>query len=243
MENKKIIIGNQKMYMSVNDISEFLKETTGKITSSRVIICPSSIYIPYFLKHRYSVGVQNINPNDQGQYTGEISAKQANEMGIKYGIVGHSERRKYFDEDNDTVNSKVHALLRNNVIPILCIGETSEEKNLLKTNKVLKSELVSCLKDIKTEDFENIIIAYEPIWAIGTNRIPTVTEIKNNVKYIKDLVKQIFNCDVKVVYGGSVNENNIEKLNRIDLLDGFLVGGSSTKASEFLKIIEVVVNQ
>ena len=115
--------------------------------------------------------------------------------------------------------------------------------NLLKTNKVLKSELVSCLKDIKTEDFENIIIAYEPIWAIGTNRIPTVTEIKNNVKYIKDLVQQIFKCDVKVIYGGSVNEKNIERLNKIDLLDGFLVGGSSTKASEFLKIIEVVVNQ
>lgn len=243
MESKKIIIGNQKMYMSIGEVGEYLKQITGKILTSNVIICPSSIYIPYFLKHRYSVGIQNICAPTKGQYTGEISAKQASEIGLKYALVGHSERRIHFNEDKDIINQKIKNLLECKIIPILCIGETSEEKNLLKTNKILKSNIVSCLAGISTDDLQNVIIAYEPIWAIGTNRIPTVAEIKSNVKYIKDIVKAIYKIDIRVVYGGSVNPKNIEKLNRIDNLDGFLIGGSSTKAEEFLKIIEVVVPQ
>lgn len=243
MENKKIVIGNQKMYMSVGEIGEFLKGITGKVLTSNVVVCPSSLYIPYFLKHRYSVGIQNICGAKEGQYTGEISAKQARDIGIKYALVGHSERRIHFNEDNDIINQKIQNLLENSVTPVLCIGETSEEKNLLKTNKVLKSDIVSCLKNINSEDLEKIIIAYEPIWAIGTNRIPTMAEIKSNVKFIKELIKKLYKKNIKVIYGGSVNSNNIEKLNKIDNLDGFLVGGSSTNASEFLKIIEVVVPQ
>ena len=243
MENKKIVIGNQKMYMSVNEVGEFLKQITGKITTSSVVICPTSLYIPYFLKHRYSVGIQNICEYENGQYTGEISATQANEMGIKYALVGHSERRIYYNEDNDLINEKIKHILKAGITPVLCVGETSEEKNLFKTKKVLKSDLISCLNKIEPDDIEKIIIAYEPIWAIGTKRIPTMAEIKSNVKYIKDLIKQIYKKEVRVIYGGSVNPNNIEKLNKIDNVDGFLVGGSSTKADEFLKIIEVVVNQ
>lgn len=243
MDNKKIIIGNQKMYMSVNEVGEFLKHITGKVLTSNVIVCPTSVYIPYFLKHRYSVGIQNICEYENGQYTGEISATQANEMGIKYALVGHSERRTYYSEDNDIINEKIKQILKAGITPVLCVGETSEEKNLFKTKKVLKSDLVSCLNKIESDDIEKIIIAYEPVWAIGTKRIPTMAEIKSNVKYIKDLIKQIYKKEVRVIYGGSVNPNNIEKLNKIDNVDGFLVGGSSTKADEFLKIIEVVVNQ
>ena len=243
MENKKIVIGNQKTYMSISEIGEFLKEITGKGLTSNVVICPSSVYIPYFLKHRYGIGIQNISENNGNQYTGEVTAKQASDMGLKYALVGHSERRIYYEETNDIINKKVKNLLENNITPILCVGETSEEKNLLKTNKVLKSDLVSCLKDIEIDNLEKIIIAYEPIWAIGTNRTPTVGEIRANVSYIKEVIKKIYKKDVRVVYGGSVNPNNIEKLNKIDILDGFLVGGSSTKATDFLKIIEVVVPQ
>lgn len=243
MEKNKIIVGNQKMYMSPNEVGEYLKSVIGKITTSNVIICPSSIYIPYFLKHKFSVGVQDVCEQNGGAFTGEISAKQVSELGIKYSLVGHSERRIHFYEDNDLINKKIKNLLEHNIKPILCIGETNEEKNLLKTNKVLKRELVTCLKGIELELFDKIIIAYEPIWAIGTNRIPTMEEIKNNVKYIKEIVKKIYKADVKVLYGGSINPNNIEKLNKIDCLDGFLIGGSSTKPKEFLNIIEVVVNQ
>lgn len=243
MEKNKLIVGNQKMYMSPNEVGEYLKSIIGKITTSNVIICPSSIYIPYFLKHKFSVGVQNVCSDNEGARTGEISAKQVSDFGIKYSLVGHSERRINFFEDNDLINKKIKNLLEHNIKPILCIGETNEEKNLLKTNKVLKSEIVTCLKNINEEDFDKIIIAYEPIWAIGTNRIPTMEEIKNNVKYIKETIRKIYKTEVKVLYGGSINTNNIEKLNKIDCLDGFLIGGSSTKPKDFLNIIEVVVNQ
>ena len=243
MEKNKLIVGNQKMYMSPNEVGEYLKSIIGKITTSNVIICPSSIYIPYFLKHKFSVGVQNVCSDNEGARTGEISAKQVSDFGIKYSLVGHSERRINFFEDNDLINKKIKNLLEHNIKPILCIGETNEEKNLLKTNKVLKSEIVTCLKNINAEDFDKIIIAYEPIWEIGTNRIPTMEEIKNNVKYIKETIRKIYKTEVKVLYGGSINTNNIEKLNKIDCLDGFLIGGSSTKPKDFLNIIEVVVNQ
>lgn len=243
MEKNKIIVGNHKMYMGIGEVGEYLKSIIGKINTSNVIICPSTIYVPYFLKHKFGVGVQNICADNDGPNTGEISAKQVSELGIKYSLVGHSERRIKFYEDNDVINKKIIKLLEHNIKPILCIGETNEEKNLLKTNKVLKSEIVTCLKNINTEDFDKIIIAYEPIWAIGTNRIPTMSEIKSNVKYIKEVVNKIYKADIKVLYGGSINPNNIEKLNKIDCLDGFLIGGSSTKAKEFLDIIEVVVNQ
>ena len=243
MEKNKLIVGNQKMYMSPNEVGEYLKSVIGKITTSNVIICPSSIYIPYFIKHKFSVGVQNVCSDNEGERTGEVSAKQVSDFGIKYSLVGHSERRINFYEDNDLINKKIKNLLEHNIKSILCIGETNEEKNLLKTNKVLKSEIVTCLKDIKTEDFDKIIIAYEPIWAIGTNRIPTMEEIKNNVKYIKETIRKIYKTEVKVLYGGSINTNNIEKLNKIDCLDGFLIGGSSTKPKDFLNIIEVVASQ
>lgn len=240
MENNKLIIGNQKMYMSLEDVSVFLKEVIGKIDSSNVVICPSTLFIPYYLKHKFSVGAQNVCFKNDGPYTGEISAYQVANLGIKYSLVGHSERRIYFDEDNDTINEKIKNLLKVNIKPVVCIGETNEEKNLLKTDKVLKSEIVTCLKELNPEDFNSIIIAYEPIWAIGSNRIPTMAEIKKNVKYIKNIVKKIYNADVKVLYGGSINSDNIEKLNKIECLDGFLIGKSSTDAAEFLKIIEVV---
>lgn len=243
MEKNKLIVGNQKMYMTPNEVGEYLKCVIGKITTNNVVICPSSIYIPYFLKHKFSVGVQNVCAENEGSHTGEISAKQVSEFGIKYSLVGHSERRIHFCEDNDLINKKIKNLLEHNIKPILCIGETNEEKNLLKTNKVLKSEIVTCLKDIKPEYFDKIIIAYEPIWAIGTNRIPTMEEIKTNVKYIKEIVSKIYKAEVKVLYGGSINSSNIEKLNKIECLDGFLIGGSSTSPKEFLSIIEVVVNQ
>ncbi len=240
MENKKIIVANLKMDMNAQAIGEYLKNIVGKINDSNVIICPSSIYIPYFLKHRFSIGTQNICEENSGNYTGEISARQVSSLGIKYSLVGHSERRINYFEDNEAIGKKINCLFENNMIPILCIGETNEEKNLLKTNKILKSELVSCLSNVNKENISKIIIAYEPIWAVGTNRVPTMAEIRNTVKYIKELIKKIYDTDIKVLYGGSININNIEKINKIECLDGIMIGSSATNAQEFLKIKEVV---
>lgn len=240
MENKKIIVANLKMDMDATEISEYLKSIIGKISGSNIIICPSAIYVPYFLKHRFSIGMQNICEENNGNYTGEISARQVASLGIKYSLVGHSERRINYYEDNNSISKKINSLFENNMTPILCVGETNEEKNLLKTNKVLKSELVTCLSDVNKENISKIIIAYEPIWAVGSKRIPTIAEIKSTVKYIKELIKKIYNVDIKVIYGGSINSNNIEKIKKIECLDGIMIGSSSTVASEFMKIIEVM---
>jgi triosephosphate isomerase len=245
MENKKIVVGNLKMNMTVDEISTYLKEVNSKIYSPRVIICPTSIYIPYFLKHRYKVGVQNVFFRSSGAYTGEISPEQVSSMGVNYVIIGHSERRMYFDENDTTINKKIHEAVKHNLKVIVCIGETSEEKNLLKTDRVLKRQLMNGLKGLDETMFDNIIIAYEPVWAIGTNVVPTSKEIKDTVDYIKMIVNNIYNgFNVNVLYGGSVNDKNIKELNKIENLGGFLVGGASNNAEKFLKIIEeVVVNQ
>lgn len=245
MENKKIVVGNLKMNMTVDEVSAYLSEINSQIFSPRVVICPTSIYIPYFLKHHYSVGLQNTSFISNGAYTGEISPKQAASMQISYTIIGHSERRIYFDESDIMINKKVLEAVKHNLKVILCVGETKEEKSLLKTDRVLKRQLTNALRDLDQTMFDNIFIAYEPIWAIGTNVIPTNKEIKDTVDYIKMIVKQICDCtNIKILYGGSVNEKNIKELNKIDNLNGFLVGGASPDAKKFLKIIEeVVVNQ
>ena len=240
MENKKLVVANLKMDMDATEVSEYLKSIVGKINNSNIIICPSAIYVPYFLKHRFSIGMQNVCEESNGNYTGEISARQAASLGIKYSLVGHSERRINYYEDNDSISRKINSLLKNNMTPILCVGETNEEKNLLKTNKVLKSKLVSCLENVNKEDISKIIISYEPIWAVGSKRIPTMAEIKNTVKYIKELIKKIYGIDIKVIYGGSINSSNIEKIKKIECLDGVMIGSSSTVASEFMKILEVI---
>lgn len=245
MENKRIVVGNMKMNLTVEEVSEYLKEVNNKIYSSRVVICPTSIYIPYFLKHHYRVGLQNTSFKSDGAYTGEISPKQAVSMGISYTIIGHSERRINFNEDDMMINKKIQEAIKYNLRVILCVGETKEEKGLLKTDRVLKRELTHALRDLDESMFGNIIIAYEPIWSIGTNVVPTNKEIKDTVDYIRMIVNQI--CDtveVPILYGGSVNDKNVKELNKIENIAGFLVGGASIEPQKFLKIIdEVVVNQ
>ena len=240
----KIVVGNLKMNMTIDQLSSYLSVIDENVDSKKVVICPTSLYVPYFLKKNYYVGLQNIFFQDEGAYTGEISAKQATSMGIRHVILGHSERRIYFDEIDADINKKIHAAIKYNMKVILCVGETLEEKNMLRTNRVLKRQLVNDLRGIEEDMLSNIIIAYEPVWAIGTNEIPSNKTIKDTVDYIKMIVENSFNIrDIPVLYGGSVNEKNIEEIIKINNIKGVLVGGASTNADSFLKIIEVVVNQ
>ena len=223
----KIIIGNQKNYMTLKDVKNFLENVK---LNDNTIICPSNIYLPYYLKNNYKIGLQNISTNKT--ITGEININQAISMKVKYVIIGHSERRINLLETNEIINNKLKEL--DDIGVILCIGELKKEKNI---EKVLEKQITECLKDTK---IDNIIIAYEPVWAIGTNNIPSKEEINKTVLFIKKIVKEKYNKDIKVLYGGSVNSSNIESLNSIDSLDGFLVGRASTNPIEFNKIIEVV---
>lgn len=237
MENK-IIIGNMKMYMCIDDIKKYLINVESIITNN-VIICPTSIYIPYFLDKGYNVGIQNISMQDSGAYTGEVSSIQASKLGIKWSIIGHSERREHFGETDIIINKKVKNCLKNNLNVILCVGETEEERNLLKTSIIIKQQLNIGLNGIEKKDQDKIIIAYEPRWAIGTDCIPNNKEIEDTIRYIKMILGQK-NLKIKIIYGGSVNEKNIDLLNKIENVDGFLIGNCCIDSEKFKRIIDVV---
>lgn len=236
---KKIIIGNMKTNMNYFDIENYIHEIEGKMDYPAVILLPTSLYVPYFKDLNIKLGLQNIFFENEGAYTGEILPKQAKSMGLRYSLVGHSERRKELKESNQMINKKIKAGLQEKMGIILCIGETLEEKVLLETEDALKRQIFTALKGI--DDLKNIVIAYEPVWSIGTGKIPTERELVNAIKFIKNFVKEFKNNqEIKVLYGGSVSSSNIEFLNKIEEIDGYLIGGSSCDPEEFLKIIEEV---
>ena len=140
------------------------------------------------------------------------------------------------------LKKKIQACIAHNITPIFCIGETKEQYEMHKTNEILKRQIIDVFQGLKIHDISKIMIAYEPIWAIGTGFIPTEKEIKDTTQYIKNIVWQLFDVSISVLYGGSVNEKNVQSLNQIDVVDGFLVGGASTKPKELLKMYEVVVS-
>lgn len=237
----KLIVGNLKMSLNLREIASYVNDINDDLmTQNDVVICPSYIYLPYFNGENYSIGSQNVSMYEKGAYTGEISAYQLKHMGVRYAIVGHSERRQYFNETDEIVHKKIGQCLENNIIPIICIGETKEEKLLLKTEQVIRRSILDLLKNFNREQLENIVIAYEPLWAIGSGVTPTNIEIEEISMYIKDLVKSAFKVNVKVLYGGSIRLSNVEKFSNLKYTDGFLIGGASTISSEFIKIIEAI---
>lgn len=244
MENNRLVVANLKMNMDISDVNEYLKVINPAINSKYVAICPTSIYIPYFLKHNYLVGLQNTYYHDKGAYTGEISPLQASKMGVDLTILGHSERRLHFKETNELINSKINDAIKNNLKVILCIGESLDERQENKTIEVLRVQLSACLNDISLEMLEKVIIAYEPIWAIGTNVIPTNEQIENTIADIKKAVLEMFGYkNISVLYGGSVNVKNIAELNKVSNINGYLIGGAALDPQALLSIIEVVVKQ
>ena len=234
----KIVIGNQKMYMNKEDVLAFvnmLKETN--MDNKEVIVCPTYPFLEYY-NDVVPVGAQNVSINDNGAYTGEVSAFQLKSLNIPYCIVGHSERREYNKETDDEINKKVIKLLDNGITPILCIGEKLEERQNKLTETVIKNELTGDLNNLSPELVEKIIIAYEPIWAIGTGLTPTLEEIDESMKFIKDYVTTTYNVSkVTVLYGGSVSDKNIDELNTVESIDGYLIGGASSKPTAFQYII------
>lgn len=240
MINKYIVV-NMKMNLTAKEIGDYLKVINETIFISNVIICPTSIYIPYFLNNSYDVGIQNIYFENDGSYTGEISPLQAKSIGVKFAIVGHSDRR-LMGEDDQIINKKIHKALTNNLKVIFCIGETLEEREMLKTDKILKQQIIRGLRGLNEKQLSNILIAYEPVWAVGTNVLPTNKEISDCASFIKNVCKDNFKSIPLILYGGSINEENIKTLNKIKNIDGFLIGSSANDAERLVKIIEVIDN-
>ena len=229
-------VANWKLNSSFEFINNFISSLNiDKSTKMCVAICAPYIYLNYLeVKRRdFYLGAQDCSFFEEGAYTGEISAKMLKEVGVNFCIVGHSERRQYFNESNIIVKQKAIRLIENNIIPIICIGETLDEKNNNKTQNVLKNQLEESVPE--SSDQFNTIIAYEPIWAIGTGLTPSLEEIENTHKYIKNLNKKLFNF--KIIYGGSVNSKNSKLISKIDIVNGALIGGASLKINEFNQII------
>ena len=226
-----LIVLNNKCNFEKDKFKLYLKKLNKLSTTNEIILCPSYIYMDNIKLKRIFLGSQNVSKYDDGAYTGEISARQLKSIGVDYCIVGHSETRKNNKETNEDINLKIKKLLKYNIIPILCIGETEEEKLNNKTASIIKKELKEALKNI--EKREKIIIAYEPIWSIGTGNIPSPNEIE---KVIFDIKKILPNN--RVIYGGSVSNTNIEQIKETNLLDGYLLGKESLYPEKIQKIIE-----
>ena len=235
---EKYIVGNWKMNNSVNDVPAFVKflKKNGKSQKNMVICVPSTMILTSSKlgKGIVDVGAQNCHYATNGAFTGELSTQMLKEVGAKYVIIGHSERRQYFGETNELLNKKVLSALSSGLKVIYCIGETLEEKSKYKS--VLKKQILEGLSNVS--NFNNLIIAYEPVWAIGTGKVATVDDISNVHSYILNVIQDNFKVDVPILYGGSVKSSNSAEILKIDVVDGVLIGGASLKADEFLKIAE-----
>lgn len=243
---KKIIAGNWKMNKTPKEAVELANSLKSNVNSdkSSVVFCvPSIDIIPVVeaLKGtKIAVGAQNMYFEDSGAYTGEISAKMLVEAGVEYVIIGHSERRQYFAETDETVNKKVLKAIESKLIPIICVGESLEQREQGITVDLVRLQTKIALKGVSPDDARNLIIAYEPIWAIGTGRTATSEQAQEVCKAIRDVVAEIYDTSVadaiRVQYGGSVNGANASELFAMPDIDGGLVGGASLKA-EFENIV------
>lgn len=233
----KIVVGNQKTYLKREEVINFIEKTRNE-KCENAIICPSSIYIDLYLDNsKFIVGSQNVCNEESHSRTGEITADQLYSVGVTYTIVGHSERRSNNNETSNDFVNKINCLLEKDIRPIFCIGETKKDKELGLTKDIVGKQIIEVFDNIDKNLLEKIIIAYEPIWSIGTGVTPTNVEIEEMISYIKDFVQDRYNIRILVLYGGSVNKDNVDKLNEIEVVDGYLIGGASTKVSDFSYIM------
>lgn len=245
---KKVIAGNWKMNMLPNEAIDFITEFAPlvKDTKHEVILCVPYTDLFYALLHaqgtNIKIGAQNMHWEEKGAYTGEISAQMLKSIGVEYVIIGHSERRQYFAETDETVNKKIKSALANNLKPIVCVGETLEQREQGVTEKIITTQVEKALEGISAESLAQIIIAYEPIWAIGTGKTATKEDANDTIKQIRKKIAEIYGQNeaerVIIQYGGSVKSSNAKELFEMSDIDGGLVGGASLKAEEFSKIVK-----
>ena len=220
----KYLVCNFKNKLLKDDILKYNKSLVDIETKVKLVLCPPSIYLDMFDKSGYELGVQDISSFMDKTITGEIEATQVKSIGAKYVIVGHSERRIYKHEINIDFINKINNAVENGLNVIYCIGETLNEKENGRTYEVLEKQISEVLNNV---EIKNIMIAYEPGWAIGTGKVPEADEIKEHFKFINDIIMEKYEEKLDILYGGSVNDTNIGELCTIKGLNGFLVGGAS----------------
>ena len=244
---RKVIAGNWKMNMLPNEAIDYIQafEPMVKDAKAEVILCVPYTDLFYCLMNaqgtNIKIGAQNMHFAETGAYTGEVSGKMLKSIGVEYVIIGHSERRQYYNETDESVNKKIKAAFENELKPIVCVGETLEEREAGKTEERITSQTRLALEGLSNEQVKNTIIAYEPIWAIGTGKTATSEDANNSIKAIRAEIRKIYGEEVAeeviIQYGGSVKSSNAKELFEMSDIDGGLVGGASLKADEFAKIV------
>lgn len=249
----KIVAGNWKMNKIfeeaeelISGIIDFMDEN--ELENKAVIICPPSVYLELATDHAAEsdllVGGQNISSFESGAYTGEISAPMLSSMGVDFCIIGHSERRKYFNESHELLAQKVNVALKHQITPIFCCGELLPEREAGKHFDIVKTQLEESVFHLKKGDFANVVIAYEPVWAIGTGVTASPDQAQEMHGFIRGLIKEKYDKEIaentSILYGGSCNAKNARELFSNPDVDGGLIGGASLDAEEFIKIIQAL---
>lgn len=244
---RKVIAGNWKMNMLPNEAIKFIDELTPlvKDTKNEVILFVPYTDLFYALltaqNTNIKIGAQNMHWEENGAYTGEVSGQMLKAIGVQYVIIGHSERRQYFAETDETVNKKIKSAFKYELKPIVCVGETLKQREDGKAKEIVTSQIEKALEGLTEDQIENTIIAYEPIWAIGTGKTATSEDANEMIKTIREKIANIYGQMVAnrviIQYGGSVKSSNAKELFSMSDIDGGLVGGASLKSDEFAKIV------
>lgn len=244
---RPVIAGNWKMNKTVKEAVELinaLKPLVAK-AEAEVVVCPTAVCLTEAVKaaqgSNIGVGAQNMYHKDSGAFTGEISPVSLKELGARYVVLGHSERRQYFKETDADINLKVISALNHGLKPILCVGETLEEREKGITFDVITTQVNGCLANMESMNLEDLIIAYEPVWAIGTGKTATSQDANEVIGFIRSKLGEKLGKEIadrtRILYGGSVKSSNIKELMDMPEIDGALVGGASLEAVEFSKIV------
>lgn len=246
---KKFIVANWKMQLSILETKKLIKDYKSLASKNKnifnsleIVACPDFLMldtaVQNFKKNKLSIGAQNCAVSDSGSWTGEVSPLNLKKLGVNYVILGHSERRQKLNESDSLINEKIKIALSNKLIPIVCIGETLEQRKAGKTKIILLNQLKQVFKNLQINKSTDLILAYEPVWAIGNGKTPTISEINDVHKFLHTQIKKILKIPVLIIYGGSVNQNNAAKIIQEKYVDGLLVGGASLQAKNFFDLIK-----
>ncbi len=250
---KPIIAGNWKMFKTRDEALGFMMAVNGKVPAQDVVetvICAPFTLLRCLVKRQgenLRIGAQNMHFEEQGAFTGEIAPNMLTSLGVEYVIIGHSERRAMFNETDETVNKKLHAAFNHGLTPILCVGEYLEERESGQTEAVIEGQITKDLEGLTEEQVKELVIAYEPIWAIGTGRTATSEVANETCGFIRKLVAKLYNEEtaeaIRIQYGGSVKTSNIDELMAQSDIDGALIGGASLVAEDFIYLANAAVRK
>ncbi len=253
MKRIPVIAGNWKMYKTKDDALAFIYAVNLEVPESNKVesvICAPSIFLRDLVKREgenLKIGAQNMHYLDEGAYTGEVSAPMLRSYGVDYVVIGHSERRAYYNETDESVNLKAIQAIKYDLTPIICCGESLEIREAGTTNEFVKNQVVKAYQNIQADDVLKTIIAYEPIWAIGTGRTATPEQANETIEAIREVIKSLYGEKVseqlRILYGGSVNPKNIESLIAMPHIDGALVGGASLDPNSFLTLTKAALKK